>query len=103
MTDPVDGTQRRRSILSNLAKYICTMEGNVHLVWEGKQLLSDAIWMGHLFSFSEIQQPFVAKNHDKIFRGSTGAAILTVRFVPSSTLPLPPRHRSCRLVPGAMQ
>lgn len=36
-------------------KIITTMEGDVNLQWESKNLLRDARWMGHLFSFQEIQ------------------------------------------------
>ncbi|MCC6511623.1 MAG: organic solvent tolerance protein OstA, partial [Pirellulaceae bacterium] len=36
-------------------KYICTMEGNVTLDWESRKLLRDARWMGHLFSYQEVQ------------------------------------------------
>jgi len=35
-------------------KYICTMEGDVTLQWDGQPALRDSRWMGHLFSFQEI-------------------------------------------------
>ncbi|MGN6547242.1 MAG: organic solvent tolerance protein OstA [Aureliella sp.] len=35
-------------------KFICTMEGGVQLQWDGKPLLSDERWMGHLFSFQDV-------------------------------------------------
>ena len=35
-------------------KIITTMEGNVSLYWESKQLLQDSRWMGHLFSYQDI-------------------------------------------------
>ncbi len=35
-------------------KVICTMEGSVELMRDGKLLLRDSRWMGHLFSFQDV-------------------------------------------------
>jgi hypothetical protein len=35
-------------------KVICTMEGQVQLQWDSRPLLQDSRWMGHLFSYQEV-------------------------------------------------
>ena len=45
-------------------KVITTMEGDVNLFWESKNLLRDSRWMGHLFSFQDVQSN-VQANQDR--------------------------------------
>ncbi len=54
-TPPTDPTIPR--------KVITTMEGNVSLQWESKNLLRDSRWMGHLFSYQEIQSSVQANEN----------------------------------------
>lgn len=92
-------------------KYICTMEGDVQMTWDSKPLLSDARWMGHLFSYQEIASNVRAEEtrgdiprldwsrdpanavvpaqySGPAFAGS-GAATMAPPLLPQNTLPPP--------------
>ncbi len=78
-------------------KIITTMEGNVSLYWEANKLLQDARWMGHLFSFQDIQPNVQAtENRSDIprldwSRESTYSAVVPAQYTaPGTNAAAPP-------------
>lgn len=91
-TPPTDPTIPR--------KIITTMEGDVSLQWESKNLLKDSRWMGHLFSYQDIQPtvrgtnnrsdiPHMDWSHESKYSGVVPAQF-TTPGAPASAPPLLP-------------